>query len=130
MRSTTDVVNELYGHFAAHDPHGLLSMLSPTFVGHVAAGMPGGVGGRHDAPEAMLREVWLPIFAEYDVTPVPESIRRCDDGSVVVHGWYTGTHRSTGTEVRAEFVHLIELDGDKIAVVRQITDTASWPRPS
>lgn len=127
MRSITRPVQDLYRSFAARDPDALRSLLSPTFVGHVSAGMPCGVGGRHDGPEAMLAEVWLPVFALYDVTPVPETTRVAGDGSVVVHGWYTGTCRSSGEEMRAEFVHLIELDGDKIAVLRQVTDTASWP---
>jgi hypothetical protein len=72
MRSITSTVEDLYRSFAARDPDALRSLLNPTFVGHVSAGMPRGVGGRHDGPEAMLAEVWLPMFALYDVTPVPE----------------------------------------------------------
>ena len=130
MRSTIDLVEDFYNSFEARDPARLAAALSPQFVGHVSEGMPGGVGGRHEGPEAMLAGVWLRTFAAYDVTPVPDTIRVAEDGGVVVHGWYTGVCRATGEAMRAEFVHLLELDGDHIAVLRQVTDTASWPRPS
>ncbi len=112
MRSITRVVEDLYRGFAAHDAPALLSLLSPT-VGHVSA--------------AMLRDVWVPTFTAYDATPVPDTVRLVDDGSVLVHGWYVGSGRSSGEPMRAEFVHLIEVDGEQITALRQITDTASWP---
>ncbi len=127
MRSITRVVEDLYRGFAAHAAPALLSLLSPTFVGHVSAGMPGGVGGRHVGPAAMLRDVWVPTFTAYDATPVPDTVRLVDDGSVLVHGWYVGSGRSSCEPMRAEFVHLIEVDGEQITALRQITDTASWP---
>lgn len=127
MRSITEVVERLYRGFAAHDPDAILAALGRGFVGHVSAGMPGGIGGRHVGPTAMLSDVWLPTFTTYDVTPVPETIRHVDDGSVLVHGWYIGIVRSSGAPVRAEFVHLIEVDDERIVGLRQITDTASWP---
>jgi 2-(1,2-epoxy-1,2-dihydrophenyl)acetyl-CoA isomerase len=127
MRSNT--VDRLYRAFADRDLDGLRSVLAPDLAGHVSAGMPLGVGGRHDGAEAMIDDVWLPVFGAYDVTPVPDSVVEAGD-TVVVHGWYRGTVRATGERVAAELVHLLTVDGDRITGLRQITDTASWPPPT
>jgi len=58
MPSNTDVARELYRAFERADPKLLLEMLHPDFVGHASEGMPGGLGGTHVGPEAMLTEVW------------------------------------------------------------------------
>jgi uncharacterized protein len=130
---TSPTVDRLYRAFAERDAAGLLQQLHPECVGWVSAGMPLGVGGRHDGAEAMLRDVWLPIFQTYDVTPIPDSVIAVPDtdgdGTIVVHGWYEGTERASGTAMRAEFVHLIVLEEERIVSLRQITDTASWPPP-
>ena len=127
------IVDGFYRAFAERDAAGLVAALHPDCVGHVTAGMPFGVGGRHEGPEAMLR-VWLRVFQSYDVTPVPESIlaqpASDGDGKFVVHGWYEGVERSSGAPVRAEFIHVLELQDDRIVGLRQVTDTASWPPPA
>lgn len=118
-------VSRLYAAFANRDVDGLLGALHPEFVGQVTAGMPLGVGGAHHGPDAMM-DVWFRVFGAYDVIPVPTEIWLGDDRTVIVHGWYRGTHRSTDTEVSAEFVHLLDIDDGTVRGLRQITDTASW----
>jgi 2-(1,2-epoxy-1,2-dihydrophenyl)acetyl-CoA isomerase len=124
------VVSSLYAAFAARDIDGLTAALHPAFDGHVSEAMPLGVGGAHAGPAAMI-DVWLRVFRDYDITPVPTEIRSHDDGTVVVHGWYRGTHRATGGDIAAEFVHLLTVDDGRVRSLRQITDTAAWaPRSS
>jgi ketosteroid isomerase-like protein len=130
---SSKIVERFYRAFAERDVHGLLATLHPACVGHVSAGMPFGVGGRHEGPEAMMR-VWLRVFQSYDVTPIPDSVLAQPvgdgDGRVVVHGWYEGVERASGAPVHAEFVHVLELEGERIVGLRQVTDTASWPSPA
>lgn len=126
MCANTPVVKQLYHGFAESDPHAILAALAPDFVGHVSAGMPCGVGGRHEGAARMLTSVWAVVAGEYDISPVPDAIRTADDDTVVVHGYYSGTHRPSAKPVRAEFVHLIRLRDARIVELRQITDTASW----
>jgi 2-(1,2-epoxy-1,2-dihydrophenyl)acetyl-CoA isomerase len=130
---TSKTVERLYRAFAERDVHGLVAALDPACVGHVSAGMPFGLGGRHEGSEAMM-QVWLRVFQSYDVTPVPDWVLAepggDGDGRVVVHGWYEGVERSSGAPVHAEFVHVLELDGERIVGLRQVTDTASWPSPA
>ena len=127
--SSITTAERLYQAFADRDLAGLRAVLAEDFVGEVSAGMPLGVGGHHDGAEAMLREVWLPVFGTYDVTPVPATVTEAADGTVVVHGWYRGTIRATGQPMEAEFVHVLVVAGDQVTSLRQVTDTASWPRP-
>jgi len=126
MRSISQLVDDLYAAFAAHDAAALLAVVSPDFVGHVSQGMPGGVGGMHQGPQAMLEDVWIPTFVAFGATPVPESSRLVEDGSLVVHGWYVRPEGADIGGMRAEFVHLIEADGEGVTALRQVTDTASW----
>jgi ketosteroid isomerase-like protein len=125
MRSNT-AISELYEAFLSGDAQRLHDALAPGVTGHVSDGMPCGVGGDHAGPMAFLRDVWGRVDAEYDIAPIPDSIATSDDGRVVVHGWYRGTHRATGRPITAEFVHLLRFDGDRVTELRQITDTVSW----
>lgn len=122
--------HRLYAGFAARDSDAVLAELHPDFVGRVSAGMPLGVGGRHDGPPAMLREVWAPVFLAYDVVPEADELLACDDGRVVAVGAYRGTARGTGAPVDAAFAHLLRFRDGRISELVQITDTASWPRPA
>jgi ketosteroid isomerase-like protein len=129
MLSNTEVAQRLYDAFAARDAAALLSVLHPSFVGVVSAGMPLGVGGRHDGPEAMLAEVWGPVSSAYDVVPVADELLSSEPDRVTAVGAYRGTARSTGTLVNAAFAHVLRIESARVRELVQITDTASWPTP-
>ena len=128
MLSNTQVARRLYDAFAARDGAALLSVLHPSFVGVVSAGMPLGVGGRHEGPEEMLAEVWAPVLSSYDVVPSPDELIPAGSERFVVIGAYRGTVRTTGMPVNAAFAHVLHIDGARVRELVQITDTASWPR--
>ena len=128
MFSNTEAARRLYDALAARDGAVLLSVLHPSFVGVVSAGMPLGVGGRHDGPEAMLREVWAPVLSAYDVVPSADELIPAGSERVVAIGAYRGTERTTGTPVNAAFAHILRIDDARVRELVQITDTASWPR--
>ena len=116
----------LYAAFAARDPAAILAALHPEFVGTVSAGMPLEAGGRHDGPEAMLTEVWGPVFGAYDVRVEPDAYLTAQDDQVVVLGHYRGTARATDAPLDARFAHVLTLREDRVAALEQITDTARW----
>ena len=126
MPSDTGVARELYGAFERRDPKLLLDLLHPDFVGHVSEGMPGGWGGPHIGPEAMLTEVWAPVWRRFRVRPVPERFLRCDDGTVVVTGTYVGEPRHATSPLTAAFAHVLALRDGQVRELRQITDTQRW----
>jgi ketosteroid isomerase-like protein len=128
MSDNLTVARRLYAGFAAHDARAILEVLSPSFVGVVSPGMPLGVGGHHDGPQAMLDEAWIPVFTAYDVTPEADELIDAGDRVVAV-GAYRGTERATGRRFEASFAHVLDISDGRISALRQITDTASWPIP-
>jgi ketosteroid isomerase-like protein len=116
----------LYAAFAARDAGAIHAALHPDFTGTVSAGMPLGTGGRHDGPDAMLADVWGPVFGAYDVHVEPDAFLTTGDERVVVLGHYRGAGRAGGAPLEARFAHVLALRDDRIASLEQITDTARW----
>lgn len=120
----------LYDGFAARDGQAIRDALHDDFRGEVAAGMPLGVGGSHEGRDAMLRDCWGPVFAAYDMHVEAEECLLCGDDRVVVLGRYRGPHRAEGWQVDAAFAHVLTIRDGRVAVLRQITDTARWREPA
>jgi 2-(1,2-epoxy-1,2-dihydrophenyl)acetyl-CoA isomerase len=118
---------QLYRALAAGDRKALSTLLHPDFVGHATDGLPLNMGGRHDGPEAMQRDLWWTIGRHYKVEAQPEDFRVLDDGRLFVAGHYRGEGRASGRRLDAAFIHLIGFSADgRIASLRQLTDSAAW----
>jgi 2-(1,2-epoxy-1,2-dihydrophenyl)acetyl-CoA isomerase len=118
---------ELYRALAAGDRKALSKLLHPDFVGHATEGLPLGMGGRHDGPEAMRRDLWWMIGRHYKVEAQPEEFRLLDDGRLFVAGHYRGEGRASGRRLDAAFIHVIAFAGDgRIVSLHQLTDSAAW----
>ncbi len=126
MSSNLELAHDLYEAFARADPGRLLELLHPEFVGHVAEGMPGGVGGTHAGPTPMLTDVWAPIARRFGVRPVPDRYYTSDDDGVIVTGTYTGEPPGADHPLSAAFAHVLAFRDGRIAELRQITDTQRW----
>jgi 2-(1,2-epoxy-1,2-dihydrophenyl)acetyl-CoA isomerase len=121
-------VRELYAAMAAHDGRAIRAALHPEFVGEVTDGMPLGAGGVHAGPDAMLAEVWGPVFVHFDVAVEPQECLPAGPDAAVVIGRYRGSGRATGTRLDAAFAHVFELRDGRVARLRQFTDSAAWRR--
>ena len=108
------------------DGEALFALLTTDFVGTVSAGMPHDVGGEHRGAAEMITGVWARIAAVYDMHVEPHDYLPVDDERVVVLGRYWGPARDGSSAVDAAFAHIITTRGDRIAALRQITDTARW----
>jgi 2-(1,2-epoxy-1,2-dihydrophenyl)acetyl-CoA isomerase len=118
---------QLYRALAAGDRAALSTLLHPDFVGHATDGLPLDMGGRHDGPEAMQRDLWWTIGRHYKVEAQPEEFRVLDDGRLFVAGHYRGEGRASGRRLDAAFIHLIGFAADgRVASLRQLTDSAAW----
>jgi len=118
---------QLYRALAAGDREALSTLLHPGFVGHATDGLPLNMGGRHDGPEAMRRDLWWTIGRHYKVEAQPEDYGVLDDGRLFVAGHYRGEGRASGRRLDAAFIHLIGFAADgRIASLRQLTDSAAW----
>ena len=114
---------------ARHDGQALFDLLTDDFVGTVSTGMPHGVGGNHCGRVEMITGVWGRIASIYDMHVDPTEFLPVDDTRVVVLGRYWGPARDGSSSVDAAFAHIITTRGDRVAALRQITDTARWGVP-
>ncbi len=127
LDTKTSTAQQLYRALAAADRDALSALLHPEFVGHITDGLPLDMGGRHDGPEAMRRDVWWTIGRHYKVEVQPDELRLLDDGRLFVAGHYRGEGRASGRRLDAEFIHLIAFAADgRINALQQLTDSAAW----
>jgi 2-(1,2-epoxy-1,2-dihydrophenyl)acetyl-CoA isomerase len=125
--SKVSTAHRLYAALAAGDRAVLSTLLHPDFVGHATDGLPHGMGGRHDGPEAMQRDLWWTIGRHYKVEAQPEEFRLLDDGRLFVAGHYRGEGRKSGLRLDAAFVHTLAFaDDGRIVSLHQLTDSAAW----
>ena len=118
---------QLYRALAAGDRAALSELLHPESVGHATDGLPLGMGGRHDGPEAMQRDLWWMIGRHYKAEAEPEEFRLLDDDRLFVAGHYRGEGRASGRRLDAAFIHLIAFaDDGRIGSLHQLTDSAAW----
>jgi 2-(1,2-epoxy-1,2-dihydrophenyl)acetyl-CoA isomerase len=121
-----DLVRGVYTALAAGDATALGTLLDPGFEAEVAAGMPLGLGGRRQGPEAMIRDTWWPIGRAYRLRVEPEEWIPCVDGRLLVLGHYRGRSRDSGHPVDAAFVHLWTARDGRVVALWHLTDTALW----
>lgn len=120
----------LYAALAAADIQAIHATLADDLDATISSGMPLGVGGEHRGSAAMLRDVWGPIFAAYDVTVQVDEMLPTHDGRVVVLGSYRGTRRADGQPIDAAFAHVLTIQAGVVGQLMQITDTARWLSPT
>jgi ketosteroid isomerase-like protein len=121
-------VHRLYDAFARHDGRAMRDALHPEFVGEVTPSMPLGTGGVHYGADAMFAEVWGPVFRAFDLEVAAEEVLPTGPAGAVVLGRYRGSARATGAPLDAVFAHVVEVRDDRVARIRQITDSAAWHR--
>jgi uncharacterized protein len=126
LQNSVLAARRLYDAIAQRDVHAILDAMTDDFVGDVSEGMPLTVGGRHDGREAMLHEVWGPVFAAYDVSVDVERLLPSTDDVVVAIGRYRGRERATARPVDARFAHVLTVREDRVSALEQITDTGRW----
>ena len=77
-------------------------------------------------PQAVLEGVFMRLGSDWEgFTVTPKEWLDAGD-HVVVLGTYTGTHKSTGREVRAQFAHVWSLTGSRVVRFQQYTDTKQF----
>src|ERR1700739_2508921 len=116
---------QLYRALAAGDREALSTLLHPGFVGHATDGLPLNMGGRHDGPEAMRRDLGWTIGRHYKVEAQPEDYGVLDDGRLFVAGHYRGEGRASGRRLDAAVIHLIAFADDfRIGSLHQLNASA------
>ncbi|MBR0687721.1 enoyl-CoA hydratase/isomerase family protein [Bradyrhizobium manausense] len=125
-RSISDLARSLYTALAAGDRDQLDALLHPDFVGHIAEGMPFGIGGQHDGPAAMRRSGWGGIARHFTARAEAERFLEIGNDRLLVTGRYRGQGKQGGTLLDAAFAHLLTFEDGQIRSLEQYTDTARW----
>jgi 2-(1,2-epoxy-1,2-dihydrophenyl)acetyl-CoA isomerase len=127
LDSKVSTAQQLYAALAVGDREALSTLLDPNFVGHATDGLPLNMGGRHDGPTAMQRDLWWTIGRHYKVEAQPEEFHVLDDGRLFVAGHYRGEGRASGRRLDAAFIHLLAFaENGRIVSLHQLTDSAAW----
>ena len=77
-------------------------------------------------PQAVLEGVFMRLGSEWDGFKVTPEEWLGAGNHVVVLGTYTGRHKETGREVRAQFAHVWGVRGGRIVRFQQYTDTKQF----
>ena len=126
MNTSAEIVKGLYDSFAKGDVPAVLGTLDPNIEWREADNSPYADHNPYIGPAAIAEGVFHRVVT--DIENFTVSPRHIIGGSdiIVVEGRYTGTIRSTGRRLNAQFAHVWELRNDKIVRFQQYTDTRQW----
>jgi len=118
----------MYEAFGKGDIPGVIAALDPQVEWLEAENFIYADGNPYLGPNAVLEGVFVRIGAEWeDFTVSPKEI--LDAGETVVgHGYYSGTYKKNGKQVRAQFAHLFTFRDGKVVKFQQYTDIAQFLR--
>ena len=119
-------VESLYAAFAKGDIPTVLGALDPQVEWSEAENFIYADGNPYVGPEAVLQGVFMRIVSDWDGFAVsPTGVLDAGDNAIG-HGHYSGTHKKTGKQVRAQFAHFFTFRDGKIVKFQQYTDTAQF----
>ena len=125
-RESLEVIRGLYESFGRGDVPAVLSQMDETIEWREAENFIYADRNPYVGPQAVLEGVFMRLGAEWEgFTVTPEEW--LDAGHhVVVLGTYTGRHKETGTDVRAQFAHVWGVRGGRVVRFQQYTDTKQF----
>ena len=122
------VVRGMYEAFGEGNIPGALGALDANVEWLEAENFIYADGNPYVGPDAVLQGVFMRIGTEWEnFTVSPEEILDAAE-TIVGRGYYAGTYRATGRQVRAQFAHLFSCREGKIVKFQQYTDTAQFAR--
>ena len=120
------VVRQVYDAFARGDVPAVLATFDAQIDWREAEGSAYADGNPYIGPDAVLQGVFGRLMADFDgFTVTPQEFLATPDG-VVTLGRYTGTNKSTGRPLDAQFAHVWRMHNGRIRQFQQYTDTAQF----
>ena len=125
-QENVDVIRGLYDSFGRGDVPAVLGQMDQQIEWREAENFVYADRNPYVGPQAILEGVFARLGSEWEgFTVTPEEW--LDAGNhVVVLGTYTGRHRETGREVRAQFAHVWGVRGGGVVRFQQYTDTKQF----
>jgi len=117
------VVQSFYDSLDRGDVPGVLALLDPQVRWTEAEGFPY-YSGTWVGPDAVLNNLLKRVAEDWSSFGARSERMLVDGPTIVSLGVYTGTHKVTGKNMRAEFAHLWTVDRQKITSFKMYADTA------
>ena len=127
VTSTTakELMAGLYEAFGQGDIPTVLGAFDPNISWHEAEGNPyQPLGDGWTGPDAVVNNLFLKLASDWNEFIVNPATFHDAGNVVTVEGRYTGTHKSTGLKLDAQFCHVWTLRDGKVVKFQQYTDTA------
>lgn len=119
------MVKNIYAAFGRGDIPTVLGSMSPNVRWHQAESNPYNPSGEAwVGPQAVLNNLFMRLGGEWDGFTVHPRLFHDASESVIVEGRYTGTFKSTGKKMDAQFCHVFEIKDGKLMRFQQYIDTA------
>lgn len=120
------IVQGMYAAFGSGDIPTIIAALDPQAEWWEAENFIYDDGNPYTGPDAVLTGVFMRIGAEWEgFTVSPKEV--LDAGETAIgYGYYSGTYKANGKQVRAQFAHFFTFRGGKIVKFQQYTDTAQF----
>ncbi len=117
------LVESLYAAFAQGNIPAVLEEFAPDIEWQQAENTPYTTAGPVRGRQAVLDSIFSRLAEDWDGFTVTPREYMDAGGTVIALGRYSGTHRRTGRQIYAQFAHLWDMRGGKVARYRQYTDT-------
>ncbi len=125
-QENVNTVRGMYEAFGTGDIATVIAALDPKVEWWEAENFIYADNNPYVGPQAVLEGVFMRIGSEWDGFNVsPEDV--LDAGATVIgHGFYSGTFKKNGKQVRAQFAHFFSFRDGKIVKFQQYTDTSQF----
>jgi hypothetical protein len=121
-----EVVRAIYDAFGQGDVPAVLGRMDQAIEWREAENFLYADRNPYIGPQAVLEGVFMRLGAEWEGFAVTPEEWLDAGNHVVVLGTYSGAHRATGREVRAQFAHVWGVRGGRVVRFQQYTDTKQF----
>ena len=119
-----DIVQEIYGAFAAGDGEAVLATFSPDIIWNEAESNSLADRNPYIGPGAVAEGVFGRIGQEWETFILTDqTLYGVGENMVLVTGRYQGTHATTGKSINAQKVHIWWFEDGLVTQFQQYVDT-------
>ena len=120
------VVRGLYEAFGRGDVPAVLGQMDQGIEWNEAENFIYADRNPYVGPQAVLEGVFMRLGSEWEVFTVTPAEWLDAGDRIVVLGTYSGTHKATGRQVRAQFAHIWSVREGSVVRYQQYTDTKQF----